>query len=305
MKKYFVILILQFVSLLGICQNLEKFVDDERKFGYRDKSTKQVIINPSFGIASNFLDGLAIVSENLVAPNEKSKVKIINSKGEFISHDEFDDAENLGKGFIRVQNNDRNGSQGQINLTGGLFGIIDSKGNLILPIEYMEISNIDHDMLIVRNSSGSGVIDLNGKFLLPVQSNYAISEYLGCNLFAYNVIATPTKRQSLNRNGLIDINGTIILNVDSSEFFVKKFDEKFKVAPIQYLNNYYGVINNLGKIIIPKQDEFISVIPKFENNLIIFKSPLKRIENQYDLSGKLVKTINSQNNDKINKLKGK
>lgn len=134
------------------------------------------------------------------------------------------------------------------------MGIIDENENIVLPIEYKDISHSsynDGSFLAVNKEGKYGCVLINGKISLPFeydQINYNYSKNL--------------KTIKNNKCGLIQINSgspyEIVtceydnIDIDNETFIVKK-------------NNLYGMLDSFGKVITPCEYTSIEKVLKKDN----------------------------------------
>ena len=243
--KFFLITIL-LLPFFAMSQNLSvkrQIVDGALKCGYVDKTGK-IVIALKFGQAENFIDDLAIVSENSSSPNSRSgKKKLINLKGEYISNEEFGFAINIGKGLIKIGTDN---NSGDIN-----YGLLDKNGKIIVPIgEYQSFGNPSEGLIVVCNNVGCGAIDYNGSIKIEVQNKYGL-----IGEFQFGVIRINGKVRF--QEGLMDKAGKVVLDPLVNKFEIvgaegsdgSKLFNKSKVALIRK-ENKYGLVNSSGKVIV-------------------------------------------------------
>lgn len=129
---------------------------DGKKRGYFSKNTGKVIIEPKYDHAWVFSDGLASVDDN-------GYIKFINGTGEVVIDQKMPYIPNMEGyvfhgGYCVVDTDD-----------GEQCGLMDKKGNIVLPMEYSSIYP-SHDFKYWRIQKGEemAVLDNNLKPILPL-----------------------------------------------------------------------------------------------------------------------------------------
>lgn len=124
---------------------------------------------------------------------------------------------------------------------GEYYGVIDSKGKEIIPIEYQSISTSQTGISIVKKDNKYGLIDQEGKIIIPLK-------YEQINTFqdyGYKV-------KIGDKYGLVDQNDKEILPIVYDSFFI--------AGPYYYgvvKDNKYGIIDHNGNIMIPFEYDHI------------------------------------------------
>jgi hypothetical protein len=224
MKKL-LLLILALVSVNVSAQTLEQFRENYN-VGFRDKATKKVVIQPVYTSATDFIDGIAAVSETpLGSPNMavKTKWRIIDIKGNYITPDsiEFDKVDVKKNGIALVYFLVDKYAGGRYSYNDNYkVGVFRKDGTFILPCEYDEITEMNEGYLrAYAKELGIAVLDKKGTIVIGLQNEYRITEYVGCGLFQY--INPGGKRTAMNdplSGGLVDSALKIWINQDSVEF---------------------------------------------------------------------------------------
>jgi len=134
------------------------------------------------------------------------------------------------------------------------MGIIDENENIVLPIEYKDISHSaynDGSFLAVNKEGKYGCILINGKISLPFeydQINYNHSKNL--------------KTIKNNKCGLIQINSGSPYEIVTCEYDnIDIYNETFIVKK----NNLYGMLDSFGKVITPCEYTSIEKVLKKDN----------------------------------------
>jgi hypothetical protein len=217
-----------------------QIVDGALKCGYVDKTGK-IVIELKFGQAQDFIDGLAVVSEQASTPNGRTKMKVINAKGEYIINEEFDNVTNIGNGLVVVGKSNNGGDDD--------YGLLSKSGKMIAAIgEYEDFKEPAEGLIIVRkNEAGLGVIDYAGKTIIEPQNKYTLIDK-----FQFGVVVIEGNKRF--QHGLLDKAGNVILDPLTNKFEIVGIDgkrtfNKSKVALIKK-DNKYGLLNSSGKILV-------------------------------------------------------
>jgi hypothetical protein len=159
-----------------------------------------------------------------------------------------------------------------------LYGIIDNKGKIIIPIEYHEIYTIlfNDKFFVCRKLNNYGLINVENKQILPfeyeafytIKDNYAVVRKSN----KFQLVYIPTKAHTVfenmtlpeffngktlvtinnakNKLGFMDITGKVIVE--------NKYDdirERNDGSYIVYVNNRAGIVNQQGvEVIAPEYD---------------------------------------------------
>jgi|GEM_PF-4010944 len=257
-----------------VAQNLI-IIREGGKVGYKDKATNKVKIPVKFTYGEEFKDGIAIVSEDLNRVNSNMDLKAINIKGEYISDISFTKGENLGKGLIKIsgiKGGNIEYANNKIYFGGGPCGLMNSTGKIILPPLYSAIGDISDNLIIISKGDSSGVIDITGKFTIPLQTTISLS-----GKFVKGVIKIYCKENQNNQIGLMDKTGNIILkpcesNIQSLEDF-----NKCGIARVQMTDRLYGLISSTGKFVV--EPKYTKCSAKFnDDGGTFYFSPKERFD---------------------------
>jgi hypothetical protein len=217
---------------------------DSRNFVYVNRFGRQRIPNPDlskpsdeFMEAHEFSCGLALVR------GYDKKWRYINSEGDTVIEAPYDKCWSFGefyesdlgfKGLARVNNGiERWGGMGWNE--GGKYGLIDTKGRVVLPVEYDEIINFDEEdrsRWMVKKDSVWGLIDDKAKIIVPPQ-------YDKLNYFRGYAYVEKNKQ-----SGMLDKNGKVIISL--------KYDSIFRISKdsIQVFKSGTSILMNAkGKVI--------------------------------------------------------
>jgi hypothetical protein len=203
-------------------------VEDENYKSYQISENFNDVNPLKYRIPYNFTDGLAIAI-NYIGGNYLTG--FINKNLEIVIPFQFDGAYPFKNGFSIVEKN-------------GLKGIIDTRGNILVPLEYKRIGKIRNEKVAVEFSDGlrsCGFINLNNKIIS--QTNY-LFHYSGPYFTEYDVAVV---QKSYQGSGIIDSAGNEILEC------------KYLIKDESFLNGFsifttkgvkYGIINYNGEVII-------------------------------------------------------
>lgn len=200
---------------------------DTKKYGYVIKGSKEWVIEPVFDKAKEFRDGAAIVGIG-------DKLGIINTKGEWLQPAVYDDIDNFKKnGLAKVtQKFDKK----------KYYGIIDYDCNLVLPVQYTDIS-IDHTNDIVAAEANMDLSLSGGYGLVRMWGVYA---HDGTELFAPQFYSAPSfsntglavaKRADTRLKGVISRTGDVI--VDFNHFGIERRSQRYLGLTDNFMLNEY------------------------------------------------------------------
>ena len=172
-------------QIVGSLYSGRALAKDGAKYGYVD-ADGQMVISARFEHACDFEYGCAIVKLN-------DKWGVINTSGEIVIPclytyiDSYNSSNNVHNLYIVKSDNGLWGvvAPGKVvqdyvytNISrvynsniaecskDGMMGILDEKGDLIIPVKYREIFSIGNDTYKIKGSDRSGlIVDLNGKIL--------------------------------------------------------------------------------------------------------------------------------------------
>lgn len=128
----------------------------------------------------------------------------------------------------------------QIKSLDGLSGVIDNKGNSMIPCIYEEIEDFHGDNnTVVKYKGKFGIIASNNNIVYPIDNDY-IDSWKESD---YYIISKKQK------TGMLDKNLKLVLNFDYQDLSPCQYDNNNRFIAKQ--NDKYGVINKNGNIIIP------------------------------------------------------
>lgn len=254
---------------MAVSQNLILFRENG-KVGYKDKATKKVLIQPTFTYGEEFKDGLAIVStDELAVPNSNKQFRVINPKGVFISDISCVQAKNLGKGLIKIAG--ING--GNVEISGGVIylgstsfpsGLMDKTGKLILKPEFNAISDVASNLLIITKSDSVGVMDITGKYVLPLQTKLILDYKINNGFIIFN-----DRNVKGDVKGIMDKNCKIILDPSKSDYKEIEFNACGMAKVLSNSTGLYGLIDSQAKVKLEPKYKICSV---FSDKDIVFKN---------------------------------
>ncbi|PQJ32559.1 hypothetical protein BST92_11765 [Nonlabens arenilitoris] len=154
----------------------------------------------------------------------------------------------------------------------GKTGVIDEQGKIIIPIEYDDISDLKDGLFLAKKSNKWGMIDIKEQVVIP---------------FEYNKIRYFNEGLALvildGKAGYINKENEIIIEPQYKFNFLGDFNNGLACVR---KNNKYGYINNKNEIIIPII--YDSALPFKEKKAIVKKDGMSFIINN---KGKEIKNI--------------
>lgn len=152
---------------LSESSRFEKFVCDDGYVGLKD-NLGQIIISPNFRDIYQISDS----HFEVYLPNEGSRRRVINLNGDFCIHHngeyvvfpyKYDKEIAIGNGLVKVSQNK-------------LWGVVDYRNEIVLPIQFSDISDLDAGLLCVRTEENNeikyGVYNVRGEVVVELQSKY-------------------------------------------------------------------------------------------------------------------------------------
>jgi hypothetical protein len=163
------------IPLVVISEGLLPVVDPvtHDKFGYADL-TGMLVINPVLKLANPFSEGLAAVAK------DDNRIVFIDTEGEVvIQTDSFIDPMSsdstyqysFSEGLCAIELINKETNQLQ-------YGYIDKKGDVVIPPVYEQAANFHEGVAAVKTSTGWGIINHRGDFLIKPQYNLEIERSL-------------------------------------------------------------------------------------------------------------------------------
>ncbi len=208
--------------------NLEFVIFKENgKYGFKLRSTGEIVIPLKYDAAYDFREGLAAVDLN-------GKWGFIDKTGKDVIPFKYDNGGYFCDGLVNVKLN-------------GKLGYIDKTGKEVIPFKYDGGSYFYDGLANVSLNSKNGFIDKTGKEVIPLKYDIASDFYAG--LARVNIGAkwnNVSRKKEGGKWGYIDKTGKEVIPLkydDASDFY----DVLAKVK----LNNKWGYIDKTGKEVIP------------------------------------------------------
>jgi hypothetical protein len=203
------------------------------KKGYGVINAKDIqVIRTEFD-SIGYLQGMYSESDSYVG-FKNNNLTLFDEKGTLI----IDKIKDYFKDYSRV--NYKIKTIYQVKGINGLAGVVDDKGNLLIPLKYEEIERFDgQNKTVVKYKGKYGLIDSNNAIVLPLDNEY-IESYKNEK---YYIIKKKGKV------GIIDYNFKTIFDFIYVEISPCTYDKENHFIAKQ--NDKYGVIDRLGRVIIP------------------------------------------------------
>lgn len=299
MKKFILAIITCFILISNsFSQKLEKF-SEGWKYGFKDKTTKKIIIPANYYSVEDFVDGISAVSETaLGSPNMRVEKKwdIINIKGEKIINEQFDRVE-LKKNGIALVYKISGYSYGKYYYK---IGILKKDGSYIANCEMDEISEINNKYYkLYSKENGVGIIDKSGKWIIELQNEFNIDIEVGCGLFNYSN-DDPNRKAAVYNDaigGLVNSKLEIIMDQDTLDFNPSTI---INTNNCGNFNNLFGLTGGKSSsvgiyrvgygIVVPMEYQFggfheYKILPAL---IEIYEKMGKKLIAKYDYQGKKI-----------------
>lgn len=193
---------------------------------YEDKNGKKLFKGSIFHNAYLFSRGYGIVSKKT---GDKELYGVINTKGEIVVDFKYDHISGFyNSSFFKI-----------VDKSIGKSGLIDSVGNLIIPIEYTKIESVDDGLVEVEKGFGkNGLVNFKNEVIVPFEY-----KFIG---YKSNGLRLVNKQKGYKDNyGFIDSLGKISITCQYP--FATNF--KDGIALVKKANKI-GFINNKGETVI-------------------------------------------------------
>ena len=95
------------------------------------------------------------------------------------------------------------------------WGAINKKGEIVIPLEYQEGTDISNGKIVAKKDEKWGILDATGKILLPFEY-----DYLNAQKTDKTKVLLARKGESPRKYGFIDYNGTVLVPI---EYEIVKF----------------------------------------------------------------------------------
>lgn len=201
----------------------------------------------------------------------------IDSKGNWLSEDNFLDAFNFSKDKLAIIKTKKG------------YGAINLQGKLQIKDQFQDLFKFNNGYAVFKKNNLYGLINTNGKIILSGQTkNLGDVNEMGWFVNSYK-----------NKLGIFDINGKNIVPA--------KFKDLRNFTPnglaVAKLKDYYGIINKEGNFITPEKYTHIKNFNEFGYSIAQIEYDDKTIENfiinskgkEVFTSDKLIKEIYPQN----------
>jgi len=163
--------------------NLIPFEDKYGKWGYKDKTTKELIIECKYDYVDDFEEGKALVRFG-------NKYDFIDAKGN-ITVGDFKKKFKFFEGLAIVKSDYR-------------YGFINTKGEVVIPMKYNDANDFKDGLALVKFDGRYGFIDAKGEEVIRINYGYALE-------FSEDLAAVRTEFDNkwfyINKNGEFVIGG--------------------------------------------------------------------------------------------------
>lgn len=262
--------------IIGIqAQNLSPQQDKKGRWGYVD-ATGNIVIKCKYDEAQSFKNGVAIVRDGtkygFIDENGKAIGKGIaySSITEFVGTTNYlvsiggkkSDKANIQKSRKNLNVENFAGSC-LLGIENAKWGIISNKGDVVIPVEYAEISSLKDGIAYIIKNDKWGLIGMDMKFIVEPQKYTLISDF--CDKGVALV-------QIGKKNGVINKDGKVILEPNWEKVVIMPTEDSIYVQPtnniyeipavalgyIMYANKYlkrgsYTLLCDMnGKVIVPE-----------------------------------------------------
>ena len=205
--------------LLDLSDSEFVYFKENGRYGYKLKSTGEVVIPLKYGDAYPFRDGLAVVELD-------DKWGFIDKTDKVIIPLMYDYAVDFREGLAPVTLN-------------GKWGYIDNNGKEIIALKYDWAGSFIEDLASVKLNGKYGWIDKTGKEVIPLKYD---------QIDVVQFFNEGLAKVSLNDKwGFIDKTGKEVISLKYD--FAGSFSEGF--AKIRRINGKWGFIDKTGKEITP------------------------------------------------------
>ena len=206
----------------------EKFRENG-KYGFKLKSTGEIVIPCKYAYVFNFREGLAQI-ELLYG-----KCGFINKIGKEVIPLKYDDANSFSEGLVAVKQN-------------GKWGYMDKTGKEVIPLKYDVTSAFRGGVASVKLNGKYGFIDRTNKEIIPLKYDGAWSFREGLAGVKLN-----------GKYGFIDKTGKVAipLKYDNSPTCLEEGSFCEGLAVVE-LNGKWGYIDRTGKEVVPLKYDYAS-----------------------------------------------
>ena len=202
------------------------------RFGAIDKSGK-IAVQPNFFTLTRFGSGVAVAYKPADAKisTTKAHCKVVSKSGEIINDSTINDHSFqtfYSEGLCVFRN-------------GGLYGYLDTKGEVFIQAKYKDARNFSSGMAAVRTTSGWTYIDKTGKLLESFTSDVEPGSFSGD-------VATFTGANG--KKGAIDKTGKVVLKPVYEQ--LATFENGFssgKYTDEKTWENIFEIVTSTGKVV--------------------------------------------------------
>jgi pimeloyl-ACP methyl ester carboxylesterase len=138
----------------------------EKKMGYKDSVTNEIVIPAKYIFASQFCNGAALVDSD-------SRYSLINKNGDVVLSFNYDFIFPYSEGLAFVMKNKK-------------YGFIDCTGKEVIPLIYDRVSIFKDGLACVKLNDKWGFIDKTGKAVVPIQYDW-VEKYFHEGLTVVNM----------------------------------------------------------------------------------------------------------------------
>ena len=238
-------------------------VQKEGKWGFIDREGKEVIA-PQFAIFWSVQDGMVAVGSD----KEKEPNQLIDLRGKTLPlPDNVDSIDNIGEGTVGVKVGDK-------------YGYANTAGELVIEAKYDRISSFYEGFAEVGIDNLSGIIDKTGREIIPLRYYYIMRSQDG---YFIPVDHQESTMAVFNRKGEQVLPAEYSMISEYEEESSMEFRLFIKGITIALKNEYWGVIDEQGKEILPFEYERLSLL---DNGWLIAAKDGK--EGVIDRQGKVI-----------------
>lgn len=238
-------------------------VQKEGKWGFIDREGKEVIA-PQFAIFWSVQDGMVAVGSD----KEKEPNQLIDLRGKTLPlPDNVDSIDNIGEGMVGVKIGDK-------------YGYANTAGELVIEAKYDRISSFYEGFAEVGIDNLSGIIDKTGREIIPLRYYYIMRSQDG---YFIPVDHQESTMAVFNRKGEQVLPAEYSMISEYEEESSMEFRLFIKGITIALKNEYWGVIDEQGKEILPFEYERLSLL---DNGWLIAAKDGK--EGVIDRQGKVI-----------------
>ncbi len=220
------------------------------KQGYID-TTGKVLVEPQFAMAREFSEGLAAVGfgEFGLHNSGEHKTGFIDKTGKIVIEPKYRDARSFSEGLAVVSEN-------------GKYGYIDKTGKLAIPLKFDSALDFSEGLANVRIKKKWGYIDHSGKFVISPKYSFADSfaEGLaevktGGTVITGNDWSEFEDNNSAERWWYVDRKGKVVIRLPNKTQEAGNFSEGLASVGVRGDKDYTynGYIDKTGHFVIKPQ----------------------------------------------------